>query len=162
MSTKRSSEGFTLVELLIGVAASAILLLLVGLLLWMPFRSLRTNNEYATLRRDVAYAVALMTKDIRSASLNAVVAQDDLLQLPANATRTYGVEYQRNDADDSLDRYVDGTREGGIITDGLMRFRPVVTNDLVTGLSGVVLNIEIQNPDGEIVVQHGTFIHARN
>lgn len=161
MSARHGKEGFTLAELLVSIVAASILLLLVGAMLWMPARALVTNKEYAQIRLDVAYSVAMLSKDIRVSSLNSVVVAEDRLLLPANTTRAYSVEYLRDAGDDSLTRVV-GTDRERIVMDGLTRFRPTITNDIATGLSGVVLDVEVQNPDGEIVVEHSTFIHARN
>ena len=147
--------------LMVALFATAILILLVGALLWMPIRALRTNNEYARIRVDLAYSIAMMSKDIRTSSLNSVVATEDRLYLPGNATRAYTVEYLRNAGDDSLTRVVGADREL-VVTEGLTRFRPSITNDFLTGLSGVVLDVVVENPDGDIVVDHNTFFHARN
>ena len=67
-------NGFTLVELMVAMVSGALLAIIVSLILFMTYRSWRTDNEYARLRRDTAFAVQLMAKEIRNSSSNGIIA----------------------------------------------------------------------------------------
>lgn len=162
MKTDRDNQGFTVLELLIAVVATAILVMIASLLLVMPYRSLYTNIEHANLRRDMTVAVRMMADDIRESSVNGITAVENSLTLPANSTRAKAVEYRRNPGDGSLATYINNVAQMTIVSKGLARFNPVAVNDLGSGLSGVTLRLEMNNDDGGIGVVNETFIHTRN
>jgi len=174
MAARRHKRGFTLIELMIGMVVMAILLLAVTLILLMPIRTMRTNAEYATLRRDLSYAVQLMARDIRKAPFNGATVDygDNKLLLPGRADLPdlwpVTVEYKLDDTSGQLHRYVDGVDQGAVIQSGLTLFRsglmpdPDPADPDVEAPDGFVLYFELQNPDGEITIDHETFIYSRN
>ncbi len=128
----------------------------------MPYRAMRTNEEYARLRRDVAYAMRRMAKDIRVSTYNEDPNNygSDKLVLPVNSVSEGEIEYTATDG--VLTRAVDGGAEEEIIREGLRLFSSNFTNS-TEGLSGVVLRMEIENnSDGDIAIEHETFIATRN
>ena len=82
MKKRKQSKGLTLIELMVTIAAASILMLTVGLILIMAFRSLRINNVYADLRRDSAFAFSMMTRDVREANYD-TLTDGTTLTLPS-------------------------------------------------------------------------------
>lgn len=70
MEKIKSKNGLTLIELMVTIAAASILILTVGLILIMAFRSWRMNNAFVELRRDSAFAFSMMVRNVREASYN--------------------------------------------------------------------------------------------
>lgn len=151
-------NGFTLVELMIAIVSGAVLAIIVSLILFMTYRSWRTDNEYARLRRDTAFAVQLMAKEIRNSSSNGIIAAvNNSLQLQTNAAHpSYTTTFTRNDASSNLTYSKNGIVQGQLITKGLRVFNPQPTNN------GVLLQLEMVNTDGDISITNQTFISMRN
>lgn len=159
MQSCSKKQGFTLVELLLATVAAAIVSLTVSLVLVMTLRSLRTNNEYARLRRDMAYAVETMAKEVRKANgirLNApastLVLTNNLNELEVDETNEY-----RDNGAGRLIHFRDGVEQVPVVAGGLRSFAWASTNN-----SGVVLSLEMEGNGGETVVRHETTIHMRN
>ena len=157
-----NKQGFSVVELVVAIVATAIVVMTVSLILFMPYRSLRTNMEYTRLRQDMSFAVRLMAKDIRASSYSAIAASEDVLSLPPNAVRPETIDYRRDAVTGVLTRFVDDVPQSPVITEGLLRFSPIATNDPVSGLRGVVLRLELADRDGGIAIVNETFVHTRN
>ena len=150
-------NGFTLIELMIAMVSAAFLALIVSLILFMTYREWRTDNEYARLRRDTAFAVQLMAKEIRNSSFSGITAAANSLQLPTNAAHsTYTTAFTRNSASSNLTYSINGTVQGQLITKGLLVFNPQATNN------GVLLQLVLVNTDGDISITNQTFISTRN
>jgi len=155
-------RGFTLVELMVAGVAASILALAMSLVLVMVFRALRTNNDYARLRRDMALAVDWMARDLREASYRISPREglsfaENRLTVSNNTVRADITEYRRDAAAGSLVRFVNGAAQGPVVMEGLQRFH-VEAN----ALDGVVLHLEMANRGGDVRVACRTFIHARN
>jgi len=157
-------HGFTLVELMVATLAAAILLLIVGLLLTLPIRTMRTNDEYAALRRDMAFAMQMIAKDVRESSSNTnnYVFGEDTLSLPAlpapSTVRPYAVNYGKTN--NVLTRTADGAA-AVLLNDGVRRFWSGTTN-YVDGEGSIIVRLELENPAGDIIIQHVAPIHTRN
>lgn len=147
-------NGFTLVELMIAMISGAVLALIVALILFMTYREWRTDNEYARLRRDTAFAMQLMAKEVRISSYNAITASTNSLTCPINAMHTRQTVFTRSA--DTLTYSINGTSQGQLITRGLSVFNPVRTNN------GVLLKLVLANTDGSIAITNQTFIYPRN
>jgi Tfp pilus assembly protein PilW len=156
MKMCKKKVGFTLVELMIAMVSSAILALIVALILFMSYREWRADNEYARLRRDAAFAVQIMAKDIRNSSYsNITEAINNSLKLSINAVHSNSTAFARTSAS-NLTYSINGTSQGQLITKGLKVFNPQPTNN------GVLLNLVLVNTDGDISITNQTFIHTRN
>ncbi|MEI7850666.1 MAG: hypothetical protein WCH86_02425 [Kiritimatiellales bacterium] len=149
-------NGFTLVEMMIAVISGAFLALIVALILFMTYRSWRTDNEYARLRRDTAFAMQLMAKEIRSSSYNGIVASANSLLCPTNAMHVRRTVFTRSPTASNLTYSINGASQGQLITKGLREFTPQSTN------SGVLLKLVLVNTDGDISITNQTFIYPRN
>jgi Tfp pilus assembly protein PilW len=152
----KKKVGFTLVELMIAMVSSAILALIVALILFMSYREWRADNEYARLRRDAAFAVQIMAKDIRNSSYsNITEAINNSLKLSINAVHSNSTAFARTSAS-NLTYSINGTSQGQLITKGLKVFNPQKQTN------GVLLNLVLVNTDGDISITNQTFIHTRN
>lgn len=163
MKSKVNQQGFTLVELLMAFAAAAILVLSISSILAMPLRSLRINNVFAELRRDMTVAMAEMTRDVRASSYSETMDDtENSLMIPASAVQSDTIEYRFTPATGMLSRFVNGEEQYPVISEGLSRFVPVATNDAVSGLNGVLLYLEMQNDEADLTIINQYFIHSRN
>ena len=150
-------NGFTLVELMIAIVSGAVLAGIVSLILFMTYRSWRTDNEYASLRRDTAFAMQLMAKEVRISSYsgtNGIIVSANSLTCPTNLMHTRRTVFTRSA--DTLTYSINGTSQGQLITKGLMVFNPVKQTN------GVLLKLVLANTDGSIAITNQTFIYPRN
>ncbi len=159
MNRCKKKVGFTLVELMIAMVSSAILALIVALILFMSYREWRTSNEYANLRRDAAFAVQIMAKEIRNSSYsNVTEAINNSLKLSTNAVHSNSTAFARTSAG-NLTYSINGTAQGQLITKGLKVFNPQRPPGQT---NGVLLELVLVNADGTISATNKTFIHTRN
>ena len=151
-------NGFTLVELMVAMVSAALLAIIVSLILFITYRSWRTNNEYARLRRDTAFAVQLMAKEIRNSSSNGIIAAvNNSLQLQTNAAHpAYTTTFTRNAASSNLTYSRNGIVQGPLITKGLRVFNPLKQTN------GILLQLVLVNTAGDISITNQTFISMRN
>lgn len=64
---KNNKNGFTLVELIIGIVISAVIALTAGIMLVGIFLAWQRAESYAELQRDGAFALDIMSREIRPA-----------------------------------------------------------------------------------------------
>ncbi len=157
MNPSDNKKGFTLIELMLTMASSSILILLVGIILFMGYRSWRVNGHYVQLQRDTALAVRIMSEGVRESTTNEIIAVNGSLTLAPNEVRSAELKYMA-DGTGTLIRYVDGAENGLIILKGLESFTPELQED------GVLLQIVMQDddPDADITMTTRTFINTRN
>lgn len=161
-------NGFTMVEMMVAMLATAILSLIIGLLLMIPFRTMSGNWEYMRIRRDMANAVKMMAKDIRITAWSDIADSadsyvvDGYLKLDWNinspVVRKNNVEYQKSG--DTLVRMTGGTSET-IISEGLMVFKPKATNE-VNGVQGIVITMQMLGSKTGSIIDEELFIATRN
>lgn len=163
MKTNIQQQGFSLVEVLVAMVAASILVLTTIAILGGPLRTLKKNNEFAEIRRDLAYAVAVISKELRVANYDDLLnawTQSDSLIIPINDSRHAESQFQLSGG--TIEHYENGARLDDLILDNVRLFNNSITNDLSSGLKGVVMQITMQNPDGTIEVTHESFVHTRN
>jgi prepilin-type N-terminal cleavage/methylation domain-containing protein len=68
MHKKKSSQGFTVIELLMGMLASSILALTVGLVIYYGWQGWLRNVESVSMQRDAMIAMRVIEKKIRNAA----------------------------------------------------------------------------------------------
>jgi prepilin-type N-terminal cleavage/methylation domain-containing protein len=154
MKMYRNQNGFTLVELMIAMVGASILALIVATILFMTYRSWRTDNEYARMRRDIAFAMQLMAKEVRISSYNGITVSTNSLLCPTNAMHGRSTVFTKST--DKLTYSINGTAPGTLITKELSVFTPQPTNN------GVLLKLVLVNADGSIAITNETFIYPRN
>lgn len=161
MNAGHTKRGFTVVEMMVAVVSSAVLVLIASAVLFMTFRSWRVNNAYASLRRDAAFAVEMMSRDIREARDAPPANAVDRLVI-SNAVRNYTATYLRN----STNGVVSCTRTGGfsipIVARGVGSFSAEPQTNAAGVVDGILLSIIMQNNDLGIAVTHETFVNMRN
>jgi Tfp pilus assembly protein PilW len=159
MTTCGKKTGFTLVELMITMFSAAILVLIVTLILFMGYSEWRVDNEYAKLRRDAAFAIQLMSKEIRQSSITNVITAPENLTLTATANRPHTVSFRRGAGSAyarSLTCYSDDILRATLVSKGCRDFSQS-TND-----HGVLLTLVMVNADESISMTNQTFIYTRN
>ena len=95
MKTK-SQNGFTLIELVIGAAAAAIVILVAGMVIVTGQKSWNETWGAVNLQRDAAYAMLLMTRSIQAAASAETSGDSRILYIPSqsdpNITFTYAAD----------------------------------------------------------------------
>jgi len=152
-------KAFTLVELMVAMVVAAIVILTVAAVLLMAYRSWNTNNAYVSLRRDAAFAVELMARDIRESKL---VDIDDntanqLILYDSGNVKGYTATYTRSGTNNTLRC----TRSGGStetfdLALGVETFDPVETNQSVR------ITLVMENLEFDISITNKTLVHVRN
>jgi len=162
MKTFCKKTAFTLVELMVTVAISAIVILTAAAVLLMTYRSWSTNNAYVRLRRDAAFAIEIMARDIRESYPNDITPTptDTTLTLQNNDIRGYLAVFTENSTNGTLS-YVRGTTPILLIPRGLRNFTPerVETNATTTGVN---IRLEMEDDEFDIIITNETFIRIRN
>ena len=157
MKKAHKKTAFTLVELMMTIAIGAILILTVAAVLIMIYRSWNTNNAYVRLRRDAAYAIEFMTRDIhesKSADFDTDTPKQLIVYDPDNI-KGYTVTYTLNGTNGVLSCDQDPGPDFTVAT-RVDQFIPVETNN------GVQITLVMENTDFDIVITNKTFIRVRN
>jgi len=157
MNKNISKKGLTLVELMIAIAAASILILTMSLILMMVFQSWRINNAYVEMRRNIALAVYLISRDVRESSITNVppgVTVGSLQLSPHPPARNNTVTYTK--AGSALTSSGFGT----VIPRGVQTF----TAERNDNADGVYLTIGMTNSifGSVIAVTNKVFINTRN
>lgn len=154
--------GFTLVELMIAIAASAIVMLTVGVLLVSAIRSWRSNNAYVDMRRDAAFAMEMMARDIRQAEHDGAITAATNSLIVENTVVGYSADFSLVSGSDLA-----YSRDGSVLfprlAGNVARFVPSIhvnTNSAET--DGLTLRLEMENTEFNISFTNETFIYIRN
>ena len=143
MKKRKRRNGLTLIELMVTIAAASILMLTVGLILIMAFRSWRMNNAYVDLRRDSAYAFSMMTRDVRKADYDTLTDGTTLTLPSATYTRSGNTL----------------THNGGVLIPKNVQF---FNSEKKPSGDGVLLTLELANAEFGIAMTNQVFINTRN
>jgi prepilin-type N-terminal cleavage/methylation domain-containing protein len=153
MKKSKNKTGFTLIELMVTVVASAIVILTAATVLIMGFQSWRINKAYVEMRRNTALAVYLMARDIRESNItNVTIAAGQLQLAPHPPVRNSTVTYTKTGST------LSSTDFGVIIPRGLRTFNAEVN---VPG-DGVYLTIGMTNSVSGIAMTNRVFVNTRN
>ena len=71
--TRKSRNGFTLVELMVATLAFSILVLAVGSMLVFGWMGWKRNNDLVNMQRDASLAMMMISKEIRNASYDEII-----------------------------------------------------------------------------------------
>ena len=161
MKIGENKSGFTILELIFSVVASAILLLTVGTVLFMALRSWDQNNAYVTLRRDAAFAIEMMSRDIHESS-DIITAGKNHLSL-SNNVRNYVATYALNPIDQSMSCIRTDEANLPFIAGNIETFIATPQMDQgSTTANGVHLHLKMVVPKLDIAITNETFVHMRN
>ncbi len=156
MKKRKRRNGLTLIELLVTIAAASILILTVGLILIMAFRSLRINNVYADLRRDSAFAFSMMARDVREANYD-TLTDGNPLRLGSPVLGKADVTYTWSGT--QLD-YHDGSGTITLLPANVSFFTSAGDDDGV--LLTLVLSDEVYVGGYTIAITNQVFVNTRN
>ena len=157
MKVNRHKNGFSLVELMVAVVASSIVILTAAAVLIMTFQSWRINNAYVEMRRNIALAVYLISRDVRESNTNNITILAGQLQFsPHLPARNHTVTYTKTGS------ALISSDFGTVIPGGVQTFTAQSTDS--TGGDGVYLTIGMTNSiSGSVIaVTNKVFINTRN
>jgi prepilin-type N-terminal cleavage/methylation domain-containing protein len=144
MKRPEHNAGFTMVELMVALAASSILAITAGITLVYAHSGWRRNNAAMELQRDATLAMYRLSRAVRAASGNDVTTP--LAGQSAERLTIQTTEF-RVDGDHLL--YDPDTGIGGdevVIVDG--RLKTFTVTNLSTGI-GVSIVLELQNENSD-------------
>ena len=116
-------RGFTLIELQIGMLASGLLVLSVGLILMYGWISWRESNSIVNMQRDSSLALRALANEIRSSNIADITAGNPLVCVNANGTTRF--------AGTGGKLVASGYLNMDLVRDGLTSFSSVISNDMV-------------------------------
>ena len=152
MKRPEHNAGFTMIEMLVALAAASILAITAGITLVYSHSGWRRNNAAMELQRDATLAMYRLSRAVRGASANDVTTP--LAGQSAGRLTIQTTEF-RVDGDHLL--YDPDTGIGGdevVIVDG--RLKTFTVTSLSTGI-GVSIILELQNENGnEITITNAT------
>ncbi len=152
MRKRRNRTGLTLIELMVSIVAASILILIVGLILIMAFRSWHINNAYVDLRRNSALAFYRMARDVREADYDNLTEGNPLIlpsAVPGNPTIIYAQS-------GSALTYDDESGTMSLIPENVQGVNATKQND------GVLLTLELADADFGIAITNQVFVNTRN
>ncbi|MBA7687323.1 hypothetical protein ES703_95784 [subsurface metagenome] len=155
MKRPEHNAGFTIVELIIALAAASILAITAGITLVYGYSGWRRNNAAVELQRDATLAMYRLSRVVRGASASDVntpfLAGQSAEQLTIQPT-----EFRVNVNGDCL-LYDPNTGVEGdevVIVDG--RLETFTVTNLATG-TGMSITLELQNENGnEVTITNAT------
>ncbi len=158
MKKAHKKTAFTIVELMMTVAIGAILILTVAAVLIITYRSWNTNNAYVRLRRDAAFAINIMARDIHEAGSSGLITGQDLLVV-SNARHI--ARFTRNTTNGVI-----SYRQNGVFNGSLARnvdtFITSPHTDASASVDGVNLQLEMVDTDIDLIITNKTFVQFRN
>ena len=152
--TSSSRRGFTIVELMIGMLAGAILALTAGIVLVQGFSVMTRNTAASRLQRDGAIAIEMLHRKLRESARSDVwlVTGGIEIDLPGGKTASL----TDNGAGDLV--YDPDTGSGG----GLVTIVDGTLVAMTAELSNTVARIELNLSNGEEGTDLDAVIHFRN
>jgi len=155
MKMMHKKKALTLVELMVAMAIAAILILTVVTVLLMAYRAWNTNNAYVSLRRDAAFAMEIMARDIRESTLNDIDDSTGLSIEDEKNIKGYSVDYTLSGTTLDCARR-DGASDSFSLASDTTSFDPNKTSD------GVIIELVMEDTEFDIVITNETFIRIRN
>jgi len=154
MKRPEHNAGFTLVELIIALAAASILAITAGITVVYGYSGWRRNNAAVELQRDATLAMYRMSRAVREASAADVTTSASQLTIQPT-------EFRVNVNGDCL-LYDPNTGVEGdevVIVDG--RLETFTVTNLATG-TGMSITLELQNENGnEVTITNATTAFRR-
>jgi prepilin-type N-terminal cleavage/methylation domain-containing protein len=107
MNESRQKSGFTLIEVMVGMLAAAVLALTFSAMLIASYRSWENNRDSVKMQNDATLALALIGREIRKSNIEDITingvkfsedpeARGDLLAFAASTTRSNAVTIAKN------------------------------------------------------------------
>ena len=130
---KKSKQGYSLVELLAAALAASVLALTAGTMLFHAYDAWDENHDAVNVHRDGRHAMDMMTRAVRAASAERIIAAVNNDLMIANEAGTSSVRFRR-DGQDLIydpDTEVDGD-DITLVADGISRFNVSASATAVT------------------------------
>lgn len=89
MRARNKTGGFSIIELMLGVIAMAVLVLAIGSMLVFGWRGWRHGNEIVNMQRDASLALRVIAKEIRMSNFSAITDGNPLICPTASGTATF-------------------------------------------------------------------------
>jgi len=161
MKTAKTKRGFTLIELMLAALASSILNLFAATNLLLATRSWRMNNQYASMRRNAAFAIELMSRDIREAQRPTGVTIAPNTLTINNAARGYIAVFALNPATGVLSYSRNGNPTMPFVAQDIAAFNPSL-HTYNASVDGANLHLKMVDDTFNIAITNETFVHMRN
>lgn len=95
MKARRNEDGFTLVELMVGMLAASVLMLVVAAMLVFGWMGWRSSTDSVAMQRDAWIAMEELSREIRNSSLGEIAVEAEGIWFAASTFphgRTEAVE----------------------------------------------------------------------
>jgi type II secretory pathway pseudopilin PulG len=162
MRTANKKAAFTLVELMFAALASAILILTVTTVSLMGLHTWRKNNAYISLRRDAAFAMEMMARDIREARPDGLISKGTDILTVRNYVRGYVAYFTLNPGTGVIDYSRDGGPDIPLVAGNVGVFWSNGETNEAGVTNRVRLHLEMVNTSSGITIANETDIHMRN
>lgn len=97
MNVKKSKQGFTLAELIMGLLALSILMLIVGSLLILTWTGWADYSSMLGMQRDAHVAMREIKKEIRNSNISEISGDADSIDFISFGTRTTDFTYNSSE-----------------------------------------------------------------
>ena len=131
MKTKRTKQGFTIVELLVAMVAFSIMILAVGLMLIYGWLGWRKNTHSVNMQRDAVLAMEQIAREVRNSNIAEItddaggiyfapgivrsndvnILTTDIAVFPGVNIEDFGVSYITNAVTVSFTLFTDGNAD---------------------------------------------------
>lgn len=155
MGKQHRKNGFSLIELMVAMAAAAIVTLILSTILITAYRCWHINNAHIDLRRDSALAFSRMTRDIRESKFSNITTKEHTLTLTANTVMIHKIIYTQKG--NSLE-YTNGSLKMTLIHDDVQFFGA----EKDSSNQGVVLTLALAKNTPGIGLTNQVFVNTRN
>ena len=93
MKIRTPQEGFTVVELMVGLLATTILSLTVGTMLVFGWRSWSHYTEWVGMQRDATIAMRSISREIRKSNIDEISFDESGIYFGTNAVRSSRIQF---------------------------------------------------------------------
>jgi len=97
MTTAKSKRGFSIIEMMVAMAAFAVMALTVGSMLFYGWLGWRDNFESVAMQRDAMVAMRIMGKEIRNSKISEITSDNGGIYFSAGVVRTNAVDFLASD-----------------------------------------------------------------
>lgn len=97
MKTKRTKQGFTIVELMVAMVAFAIMILAVGLMLIYGWLGWRKNTQSVNMQRDAVLAMEQIAREVRNSNIAEITDDAGGIYFAPGIVRSNAVNFLTTD-----------------------------------------------------------------
>jgi Tfp pilus assembly protein PilW len=152
MKTKKQSDGFTIVELMVGMLAFSVLVLVVGSMLVFGLLGWRDSKESASMQRDAVIAMNIIAREIRNSSIDEVSGDGNSINFAASPAVGRNSDVVFLDSDIAYG-------SGVVLTSW---DDPVFDTSSIAGSTGVVVRFSLATSRGTDANNYEMTVYPRN